>query len=249
MQVYLDDARVNRIRRAMSGDGIVLKKDVSNSNITSKLGQWSIVNKNDLRRRRRLIVTNDEVEKLKTAGMLAAVDKADECVWNRNVLPHGEALKGECASPTMMERAICGPIPKSGFRRMLHLSLLGKGELTKRQIQAAHCFIRDMEACSITASTTMNWNNLGDVSDKSPYSQRNDVRDISQIGRQRINSIRCGLPNECFKILVFACVENLPFKTVEKKLDLSNRTVSRAINDALNRVADLYDTAVSGGRF
>ncbi|MFC7290914.1 DUF6456 domain-containing protein [Hirschia litorea] len=248
----LSRERFNRIARAMCrhDSSLVERKQVEGD---LRSASWEVVRTSDRRMRPALRISPKEMMWLKAVGAIVEAGGLKGFIWQASfeISKVTEDNDKVCKIPNAVDNLEVETrrLPRSGFARLVMLAKQGKGPFNKRQVDAALCFLRDLEAQGTHAGLVMNWTQIANIREKNRSNSSVSKAYYSSLASYRLRELSKIMSERDYSILHAACVAQLSLTSIESKFGLSKRSAGHMLAEILEKVANAYDFQISGGRY
>lgn len=244
--------RFKRIERYMRNKGARILEATKSKKPPYK-NYWKLMQNADRRKRPLLIVTTEEVSRLSHFGCLDWNEESGVYLWKMAFDSDAFIRKmwGNFPKTVAGRRRVEGAVlAKSGFVRLAMLAQRGEGPLSQRDVNAAMCFLRDIENQQARSGLVMNWDDIANVRQNHQRLQNYDgVYARQSQSEGRIKALVRILSEQDFSILYAACVSQLSLEAIEMKFGLGKRQAGIVLANVLGCVANAYDHQIKGGRY
>lgn len=199
--------------------------------------RWSVVAGGDRRKKGRLPLEREDVEKLEREGAIVAVD-ADSYVLADTAIEPAPQIEPWAFIAAGVRRQ--SDLKGYGFAALALQARREEGPVTLRQIRAGMRLITDVEQSENVDRVTTDWD--AGPADKQKRSGRSGgLKGMAIDAARSVRRARAMCDPLHWALAWALCVEGQPLRKVRQRFGLSQRVIHAKLADALEALANAYE--------
>jgi hypothetical protein len=203
-----------------------------------KMGErWGVLGPEGRRRKPRLTLEADEVDKLAREGAIVAADAETYLLCGVNPEPQHHVSPWAFIAAGLRRSANSNGI---GFAALAIKARRGEGPLTLRHVNAGLQLIADAERRENTDRITMDWD-AGPVDRQRRGGRAGGLRGMAIDAARRLRRARRMTDPQRWEMAWALCVEAVPLRTLRQRFGLGQRNAGEAFAAAMEAVANAYE--------
>lgn len=226
------DARAEHVERAMRA------LQISGRRLVKISAGWSVMSGVDRRRWARLVLEDQEVERLAGEGRLTLANEDAYVLADVRVEPAPQIEPWAFMIAGKRQTARSAGI---GFAALAIRARKGEGPLTIRHVKAGLRLIADAERRDTSKGLTMDWD-AGPVDRQRRGGTSGGRRGAAAPAAQRLRRLRALMTANAWALVWAVCIEAASLRGLKERFALSHRTVGKAVAVALEAVALAYES-------